>query len=86
MRNAYRVKFYFVNTGFDDLITDARRLADRLGFDGDEMIEAVCKVYDKSLLYPPVKNRRGWFLKVFEEKLGEARYDLLEFARKKKNM
>ena len=71
-----------MQTGFSDLFTDACLLADRLGFDGNEMIEAICKVYDKSRRYPPVKNRQGWFVKVFEEKLFEARAELVQSARK----
>jgi hypothetical protein len=43
------------------------------------MIEAICKVNDKFNQYPPTKKRIAWFRLVFEEKLKEARADILAF-------
>ena len=68
---------YFISTGFYDLLPIAMQLAGNLGYDTGEMIEAICKVDDKFNQYPPTKNRTAWFRKVFEEKLGEARGDIL---------
>ena len=48
------------------------------------MIEAVCKVYDKSMQYPPTHNRTAWFTKVFTEKLRETRSDILAFKSRRK--
>ncbi|MEW6625084.1 MAG: hypothetical protein AB1420_18540, partial [Bacillota bacterium] len=53
-----------------------------LGYGQSEMIEAICKVYDKFCRYPPTKNRTAWFKKVFEEKLREARGDILTYRAK----
>lgn len=44
-----------------------------------EVMEAICKVFDKSRCYPPFKNRHAWFRKVFAEKLSESRGDILTF-------
>ena len=73
---------YFINTGFYDLLPMALKLAGTLGYDHLEMIEAICKVYDKFNQYPPTKNRTAWFRQVFEEKLREARADILTFKAK----
>ena len=73
------LKDYFINTGFYDLLPMALNLAGTLGYDHLEMIEAVCKVHDKFNQYPPTKNRTAWFRLVFEEKLKEARADILTF-------
>jgi hypothetical protein len=43
------------------------------------MIEAICRVNDKFYKYPPTKNRTAWFRMVFQEKLAEARADILTF-------
>jgi len=70
---------YFMLTGFYDLMPLALEIAENLGYDREEIIEAVCKVSDKFLQYPPTKNRTAWFKKVFEEKLKEARGDILSY-------
>lgn len=67
---------YFINTGFNDLLPLALNLAAQSGYDKNEIIEAICKVADKHREYPPIKNRTAWFLKVFQEKLNEARADI----------
>jgi len=68
---------YFITTGFHDLLPMALLLARKLDYDQGEMIEAICKVHDKFDQYPPTKNRTAWFRLVFEEKLTEARADIL---------
>jgi hypothetical protein len=68
---------YFIDTGFYDLLPMALELAGSSGYDTSEMIEAICKVNDKFNQFPPTKNRTAWFKMVFEEKLGEARGDIL---------
>ena len=73
---------YFVKTGFYDLLPMALKLAGNLGYDHFEMIETICKVHDKFNQYPPTKNRTAWFRLVFEEKLKEARADILAFKAK----
>jgi len=70
---------YFIRTGFYDLLPIALKLAESLGYDEREIIEAICKVSDKFYQYPPTKNRTAWFKKVFEEKLYESRSDILAF-------
>lgn len=70
---------YFIRTNFYDLLQLATQIAEDLGYSQEEMIEAVCKVYDKFCRYPPTKNRTAWFSMVFKEKLHEARGDLLSF-------
>lgn len=70
---------YFITTGFYDLLPLALQLATKLGYDRCEIIEAICKVSDKFNQYPPTKNRVAWFRLVFEEKLKEARADILYF-------
>ena len=68
---------YFIATGFIDLLPVALKLARQAGYGKGEVIEAICKVADKSRKYPPTKNRTTWFAKVFMEKLGEAKADTL---------
>ncbi len=68
---------YFIRTNFYDLLPLATQIAENLGYSQEEMIEAVCKVYDKCCRYPPTRNRTAWFGLVFKEKLYEARGDLL---------
>ncbi|CAA7603315.1 Hypothetical protein DEACI_4138 [Acididesulfobacillus acetoxydans] len=70
---------FLVSTGFYDLLPLALEVARRFGYDPSEMIEAVCKVSDKFSQYLPVQNRTAWFQKVFEEKLREAKGDILTF-------
>jgi len=73
---------YFIKAGFYDVLPMALKLAGNLGYDHNEMIEAICKVNDKFNQYPPTKNRTAWFRLVFEEKLKEARADILAFKAK----
>lgn len=68
---------YFIATGFIDLLPLALKLAHQAGYGKGEIIEAICKVADKFRVYPPTRNRPAWFSKVFMEKLGEARADIL---------
>jgi len=75
---------YFIQTGFYDLLPLAWKLANDLGYGQNEMIEAVCKVNDKFLQFPPKKNRTAWFKTVFEEKLQEARSDIFRLNAAKK--
>jgi len=75
---------YFIQTGFYDLLPLAWQLASDFGYGENEMIEAVCKVSDKFLQFPPKKNRTAWFKTVFEEKLQEARADILTFKAMRK--
>ena len=76
MRN---LKDYFLRTGFFDLLPVATRMARELNYTNNEMIEAICKVYDKARVYPPTRNRAGWFTTVFREKLQEARAEIRAF-------
>lgn len=73
---------FFIITGFYDLLPLAFEVAEKQGYDQTEMIEAVCKVNDKYYEYPPTKNRTAWFRKVYEEKLLEARGDILAHTAK----
>ena len=77
MRFDERLEAYFSTTGFIDLLPLALSLADQAGYGEGEIIEAICKVADKHRVYPPRINRTGWFAKVFQEKLDEARADIL---------
>ncbi|KUK64198.1 MAG: hypothetical protein XD84_1666 [Desulfotomaculum sp. 46_80] len=75
----YSLDMYFVSAGFIDLLPTALRIAGELNFGVAEVIEAICKVSDKYRQYPPTRNRAAWFEKVFTEKLGEARADILAY-------
>jgi hypothetical protein len=75
---------YFIQTGFFDLLPLAKQIAQDYGYGEIEMIEAVCKVYDKFAQYPPTQNRTAWFKTVFTEKLSEARSDILAFEARRK--
>jgi len=79
-----KLEEFFIATGFHDLLPLALEIAGSLGYDPTEMIEAICKVNDKFSQYPPTRNRTAWFLKVFEEKLSEARGDILTYRAKMK--
>jgi len=68
---------YFIRTNFYDLLPLAIQIAEDIGYSQQEMMEAICKVYDKFCQYPPTRNRTAWFSRVFKEKLFEARGDLL---------
>jgi len=71
------LKDYFSTTGFIDLLPLALKLANQSGYGKNEIIEAICKVADKNKMYPPQRNRTAWFARVFQEKLDEARADIL---------
>ncbi|WP_240984382.1 hypothetical protein [Acididesulfobacillus acetoxydans] len=75
---------YFIQTGFYDLLPLALQLAEEQGFNQDEIFEAICKVNNKFGQYPPTKNRTAWFETVFQEKLKEARGDILAFQAARK--
>lgn len=77
---------YFICTGFYDLLPVALKLAQDLGYEQGEVIEAICKANDKFNQYPPTRNRTAWFKRVFEEKLEEARGDILSQRAKRKFM
>ena len=77
--NRPELEDYFIKTGFYDVLPMALKLAENLEYDHFEMIEAICKVNDKFNQYPPTKNRIAWFRLVFEEKLKEARTDILAY-------
>jgi len=79
-----KLQEFFIATGFYDLLPLALEVAETLGYDQAEMIEAICKVNDKFNQYPPTKNRTAWFRKVFSEKLSEARADILTYRAQKK--
>lgn len=72
---------YFASTGFYDLLPVAFDLINTMGFNREEAIEAVCKVFDKARVYPPTKSRLAWFLVVFKEKLFESRAELMAFRK-----
>lgn len=78
-RRNFNLEEYFITTGFYDLLPLAVEMAGSLGYDTNEIIEAICKVHDKFSQFPPTKNRTAWFRKVFEEKLREAKGDILTF-------
>lgn len=79
-----KLEKFFISTGFYDLLPTALEMAGNLGYDQNEIIEAIRKVHDKFECYPPSKNRLAWFKKVFAEKLSEARGDILAYKAKKK--
>ncbi|GBF33677.1 hypothetical protein DCCM_2783 [Desulfocucumis palustris] len=79
-----KLEEFFIATGFYDLLPMALEMAENLGYDQNEIIEAICKVHDKFDRYPPSKNRLAWFKKVFEEKLSEARGDIFTYKAQKK--
>jgi hypothetical protein len=82
--NMANLEEFFIMTGFYDLLPLALEMAEKLGFDQTEMTEAISKVNDKYYEYPPTKNRTAWFRKVYEEKLQEARGDILAHQAKMK--
>ncbi len=81
--NLAALAHYFVRTGFLDLMPEAVKMARELSYGQEEMIEALCKVADKLKTDPPTRNRTGWFMTVYKEKLREARADLLAFRTRK---
>lgn len=54
--NKNNLEYYFVSTGFIDLLPLAFELARKLGLGKKEMIEAICKVADKHKFYPPTSS------------------------------
>ena len=58
---------YFIRTNFYDLLPVATEIAKDLSYSREEMVEAICKVYDKYCQFPPTKNRTSWFRMVFKE-------------------
>ena len=58
---------YFIRTNFYDLLPVATEIAKDLSYSREEMVEAICKVYDKYCQFPPTKNRTAWFRMVFKE-------------------
>lgn len=76
-----QLKSYFTETGFIDLLPHAITITTDLGYTEDEMIQAVCLVFDRQRTDPPVRNRTAWFRTVFKEKLGESRAQILAFRR-----
>ncbi|WP_242841702.1 hypothetical protein [Desulfitibacter alkalitolerans] len=81
-----KLEEFFVITGFHDLLPLAVKRAKELAYGQIEMIEAICKLSDKLYQYPPTKNRTAWFKTVFEEKLREAKGDILSYKAKKKHL
>ena len=75
---------YFIQTGFYDLLPLALQIAQEQGYGQSDIIEAICRVSDKFFQYPPTKNRTAWFRMVFQEKLAEARADILAFRAKQR--
>jgi len=45
--NRVSLEYYFIRTGFIDLLPLALEIAGKLEFSKEEMIEAICKVADK---------------------------------------
>jgi len=76
-----RLEYYFVSTGFYDLLPLALDLINTMGFSQEEAAEAICKVFDKARVFPPTKNRSAWFMVVFKEKLSESRADIMAAKR-----
>lgn len=71
------LEFYFIRTGFYDLLPLAIKISREQKYRRDEIIEAICKVFDKYREYPPTRNRTAWFSTVYREKLREARAEIL---------
>jgi hypothetical protein len=83
MQERDSLEYYFVSTGFYDLLPVALNLIRTLGFTHEEAVEAICKVADKARMYPPTKNRAAWFTIVFKEKLYEARAEIFAYKKYK---
>lgn len=78
------VEFYFTDTGFLDLLPQAREIARDLGYGEKEMIQAVCLTFDKQATDPPTRNRTAWFTTVYREKIHEAHAQIRAFERRQK--
>lgn len=76
-------ELYFTDTGFLDLLPQAKAIAREFGYDEDDMIEAICMVFDKQRDFPPTANRTSWFTTVFREKIQEAHAKILAHKRRK---
>lgn len=83
MQERDSLEYYFVSTGFYDLLPVALDLIRTLDFTHEEAMEAICKVADKAKMYPPTKNRTAWFTIVFKEKLYEARAEIMAYKKYK---
>jgi len=77
-----QLKLYFMDTGFIDLLPQAIVIATKLGYREEEMIQAVCLVFDAQRANPPIRNRTAWFCTVFAEKLGESYAQILAFRKR----
>jgi hypothetical protein len=77
------VEFYFTNTGFLDLLPQATVIAQAFGYGENEMIHAVCLTFDKQRTDPPTRNRTGWFLTVYREKLAEAQAQIQAYEQRR---
>ncbi|MGC8605761.1 MAG: hypothetical protein ACP5VS_19020 [Desulfomonilaceae bacterium] len=75
-------EFFFADTGFLDMLPQARQIAREFGYGDDEIIQAVCWVFDKQRTNPPHTNRTAWFTTVFREKIQEAHAYLLAYQRR----
>lgn len=78
-----RLKPYFLRTGFLDLLPVALETARKLNYDPEEMIKTICKVVDQLKTDPPTRNRSEWFRTVYQEKLREARAEILAFRERR---
>ncbi len=58
MQERDSLEYYFVSTGFYDLLPVALNLIRTLGFTHEEAVEAICKVADKARMYPPTCTHR----------------------------
>ena len=81
MEKKDHLEYYFASTGFYDFLPVALDLIGTMGFNREEAIEAICKVFDKARVYPPTKNRLAWFIVVFKEKLFESRTEITAFRK-----
>jgi len=81
-REKLNLEDYFISTNFYDLLPLSIQISEDLGFNQEEVIVAVCKVFDKHRMFPPTINRTAWFCTVFKEKLLEARADLLYISKR----
>ncbi len=81
MEKGYSLEHYFASTGFYDFLPVALDLIRAMGFNREEAIEAICRVFDKAQVYPPTKNRAAWFLVVFKEKLYESRAEIMAYRK-----
>lgn len=81
MGKRHSLEHYFASTGFYNFLPVALDLIRTMGFNREEAIEAICRVFDKAQVYPPTKNRAAWFLVVFKEKLHESRAEIMAYRK-----